>query len=137
MMKFSKRDSKKMIKEMARLYGLSVSEVREQIQDKIIAVMDSDDPDQQAEFKRITYITTALGYSSCTQELISEHLELACKEAERTDREFDILKDYPEYFKDENVYEQIDEWIEDFISQAPPAKRDEIRQLIKENTEII
>lgn len=32
-----------MIKEMARLYGLSVSEVREQIQDKIIAVMDSDD----------------------------------------------------------------------------------------------
>lgn len=53
MMKFSKRDSKKMIKEMARLYGLSVSEVREQIQDKITAVMDSDDPDQQAEFKRM------------------------------------------------------------------------------------
>ena len=53
MMKFSKRDSKKMIKEMARLYGLSVSEVREQIQDKIIAIMDSDDPDQQAEFKRM------------------------------------------------------------------------------------
>ena len=50
MMKFSKRDSRKMIKEMARLHGLSVSEVREQIQDKIIAVMDSDDPDQQAEF---------------------------------------------------------------------------------------
>ena len=40
----------------------------------------------QADFERITYITTALGYSSCTQELISEHLELACKEAERTDR---------------------------------------------------
>ena len=38
---------------MARLYGLSVSEVREQIQDKIIAIMDSDDPDQQAEFKRM------------------------------------------------------------------------------------
>lgn len=53
MMKFSKRDSRKMIKEMARLHGLSVSEVREQIQDKIIAVMDSDDPDQQAEFKRM------------------------------------------------------------------------------------
>ena len=53
MMKFSKRDSKKMIKEMARLHGLSVSEVREQIQDKIIAVMNSDDPDQQAEFRRM------------------------------------------------------------------------------------
>ena len=36
MMKFSKRDSRKMIKEMARLHGLSVSEVREQIQGKII-----------------------------------------------------------------------------------------------------
>ena len=44
---------------------------------------------------------------------------------------------FMQYFKDENVYAQIDEWIEDFISQAPPAKRDEIRQLIKENTEII
>ena len=53
MMKFSKRDSRKMIKEMARLHGLSVSEVREQIQDKIIAVMNSDDPDQQAEFRRM------------------------------------------------------------------------------------
>ena len=42
MMKFSKRDSRKMIKEMARLHGLSVSEVR-----------DSDDPDQQAEFRRM------------------------------------------------------------------------------------
>ena len=49
MMKFSKRDSRKMIKEMARLHGLSV----EQIQDKIIAVMNSDDPDQQAEFRRM------------------------------------------------------------------------------------
>ena len=53
MMKFSKRDSGKMIKEMARLHGLSVSEVREQIQGKIIDVMNSDDPEQQAEFKRL------------------------------------------------------------------------------------
>ena len=51
MMKCSKRDSKKMIKEMARLSGLSVSDVREQIQDKIIALMNSDDTEQQAEFK--------------------------------------------------------------------------------------
>ena len=53
MMKFSKRDSRKMIKEMARLHGISVSEVREQIQGKIIDVMNSDDPEQQAEFKRL------------------------------------------------------------------------------------
>ncbi|HDO8883809.1 TPA: hypothetical protein P5Q06_002195 [Clostridioides difficile] len=48
MMKFSKRDSRKMIKEMARLHGLSVSEVREQIQGKIIDAMNSDDLEQQA-----------------------------------------------------------------------------------------
>ena len=53
MMKFSKRDGRKMIKEMSRLHGLSVSEVREQIQGKIIDVMNSDDPEQQAEFKRL------------------------------------------------------------------------------------
>ena len=53
MMKFSKRDSRKMIKEMARLHGLSASEVREQIQGKIIAAMNSDDPEQQAQFKRL------------------------------------------------------------------------------------
>ena len=202
MMKFSKRDSKKMIKEMARLHGLSVSEVREQIQGKIIDAMNSDDPEQQAQFKRlfgnstptpeeficiasrqlnfndlgvaimgqaekqkevflsvcgqhdynlltgkeamtqtdferITYITMALGYTSYTQELIGEHLDLACNEAERADREFDILQDYPAYYDDENVYEQRDKWLADFISQVPPAKQDDIRQLIKENTEII
>ena len=53
MMKFSKRDSRKMIKEMARQQGLSVSEVREQIQGKIIDAMNGDDPEQQAEFKRM------------------------------------------------------------------------------------
>lgn len=53
MMKFSKRDSRKMIKEMARLHGLSVSEVREQIQEKIIDAMKSDNPEQQAEFNRL------------------------------------------------------------------------------------
>ena len=42
-----------MIKEMARLHRLSVSEVREHIQGKIIDAMNSDDPEQQAEFNRL------------------------------------------------------------------------------------
>ena len=91
----------------------------------------------QTDFERITYITMALGYNSYTQELIGEHLDLACKEAERADREFDILQDYPNYYDDEKVYEQTDKWLTDFISQAPQEKQDDIRQLIKENTEII
>ena len=48
-----------------------------------------------------------------------------------------MLQDYPAYYDDENVYEQRDKWLADFISQVPPAKQDDIRQLIKENTEII
>lgn len=69
--------------------------------------------------------------------MIGEHLDLACNEAYRADRKFDILQDYPAYYDDENVYEQRDKWLADFISQVPPAKQDNIRQLIKENTEII
>ncbi|MDV4616920.1 hypothetical protein NNF28_10100 [Enterococcus faecium] len=91
----------------------------------------------QTDFERITYITMALGYTSYTQELIGEHLDLACNEAERADREFDIIQDYPAYYDDENVWGQGNKWLADFISQAPPAKRDKIRQFIKENKEII
>ena len=53
MMKFNKRDSKKMLKEVARLRGLSVSQVRGQIQDAITEARNSNDPDQQAEFQRL------------------------------------------------------------------------------------
>ena len=91
----------------------------------------------QTDFERITYITMALGYTSYTQELIGEHLDLACNEAERADREFYILQEYPASYDDENVDEKRDQWRADFISQVPPAKQDDIRQLIKENTEII
>ena len=69
MMKFSKRDSRKMIKEMARLHGLSVSEVREQIQGKIIDVMNSDDPEQQAEFKRL-FGNSTRGIYLCYQQAV-------------------------------------------------------------------
>lgn len=89
------------------------------------------------DFERITYITMAMGYATYTQELIGEHLDLACYEAERADREFDILQDYPAYYEDEQFYEQREKWLADFISQVPSAKQDDIRQLIKENTEII
>lgn len=46
----------------------------------------------QTDFERITYITMVLGYTTYTQELISEHLDLACNEAERTDRKLIFFK---------------------------------------------
>ena len=91
----------------------------------------------QTDLERITYITMALGYTSYTQELIGKHLDLACNEAERAERECAILQNYPAYYDNKNGKKQRDKWLAALISKTPPAKRDEIRQLIKENTEII
>ena len=48
----------------------------------------------QEDFERITYITNTLGYSAYTQLLIRKYLDLACTEADRMDREINILADY-------------------------------------------
>lgn len=91
----------------------------------------------QADFERITYITASLGYMAYTQLLIGRYLDFACTEAEQFDREIDILKDYPEYYEDEQINEQSDEWLEDFLRQIPQEKQGYYRQLIKENTQEI
>lgn len=52
MIKFSKRDSKKMLKEVARLHGVSVAEVREQMQIAIDEARNNPDPEKQAEFQK-------------------------------------------------------------------------------------
>lgn len=51
MMKFSKRDSRKMFKEVSRIHGISVSEVREQMQVAIDEAMNNPDLEKQAEFQ--------------------------------------------------------------------------------------
>lgn len=51
MLHFSKRDSKKMIKEVARLRGISVSELHEQMKTAIEEARNN--PDKQAEFQRL------------------------------------------------------------------------------------
>lgn len=91
----------------------------------------------QEDFERITYITNTLGYSAYTQLLIRKYLDLACTEADRMDREINILADYPDYYDDEQMIEKAEKWLSDFISQVPPEKQDYFRQLIKENTEIV
>lgn len=50
MIKFGKRNSKKMLKEVARLHGVSVAEVREQMQISIDEARNNPDPEKQAEF---------------------------------------------------------------------------------------
>lgn len=53
MMKFSKRDSRKMFKEVARIHGISVSEVKEQMQVAIDEARNNPDPEKQAEFQQL------------------------------------------------------------------------------------
>lgn len=51
MLRFSKRDSKKMIKEVARLRGISVSELQAQMKTAIEEARSN--PNKQAEFQRL------------------------------------------------------------------------------------
>jgi hypothetical protein len=53
MMKFNKRDSRKMFKEVARIHGISVSEVKKQMQVAIDEARNNPDPEKQAEFQRL------------------------------------------------------------------------------------
>lgn len=53
LLKFSKRDSKRLFKEVARLHGVSVAEVREQMEFAIESARNNPDPQKQAEFQKL------------------------------------------------------------------------------------
>ncbi|WP_317115975.1 sporulation initiation factor Spo0A C-terminal domain-containing protein [Clostridium neonatale] len=53
MFKFSKRDSKKLFKEIAHLHGVSISEVRKEMELVIESARNSPDPQKQAEFQKL------------------------------------------------------------------------------------
>lgn len=53
MVRYTKRDSKKVLKQVARLRGISVSEVREELEIAIEEARNNPDPDAQAEFHRL------------------------------------------------------------------------------------
>lgn len=50
---FRKKDSKELIKQVAKLHGCSVSEIRKEIQFAIEEARNDNDPDKQAEFQRL------------------------------------------------------------------------------------
>ena len=52
MLRFRKKDSKELIKRMAKTNGCSVSEIRREMQYAIDEARNSDDPNKQAEFQR-------------------------------------------------------------------------------------
>ena len=51
MIGFKKRDTKDLLKTIARTHGISVAEVREEMQATIDEARNSPDPEKQAEFK--------------------------------------------------------------------------------------
>ena len=53
MLRFRKKDSKELIKRMAKTNGCSVSEIRREMQYAIDEARNSDDPNKQAEFQRL------------------------------------------------------------------------------------
>ena len=52
MIGFKKRDTKDLFKVIARQHGISVKEVREQMQKTIDEARSNPDPEKQAEFKK-------------------------------------------------------------------------------------
>lgn len=54
MVRYTKRDSRKILKQVARLRGISVSEVREELEIAIEEARNNPDPDAQAEFHRLS-----------------------------------------------------------------------------------
>lgn len=53
MIGFKKRDTKDLLKTVARAYGLSVAEVRVEMQTRIDEAQHNPDPEKQAELKNI------------------------------------------------------------------------------------
>lgn len=88
---------------------------------------------KKEDFERITYLTMALGFIPYTQLLYNEHIDWANELSEQEERELDILKEYPTYFDDEEVYKKYDKWIEDFCNQIPEEKQSYYRKIINEN----
>lgn len=65
--------------------------------------------------------------------MIARYLDFALHEEEQFDRELEIIKEYPNYYEDEEIDEKQNQWVEDFLNQIPPNKQVHYRQLIEQN----
>ena len=90
----------------------------------------------QKDYVRITYLVNALGYAQYLQLLIGRYMDMALIEEEHEEREHEIYLEYPEYYEDEGIFEEMEQWIDDFIKTVPEEKRAYYVQLIEDNSEI-
>lgn len=59
--------------------------------------------------------------------------DIAEQEEQHQEREHEIYLKYLEYYEDESIYEQEEQWVKDFLDQMPKEKRDYFEQLLAEN----
>lgn len=90
-------------------------------------------PMTQKDYVRITYLVNALGYTQYLQALIGRYMDMAILEEEHEEREQEIYLEYPEYYEDEGIFDEMEQWIEDFLKIVPEDKRMFFIRLIDDN----
>lgn len=94
-------------------------------------------PMTQKDYERITYLVNALGYTKYFQLLIERYMDMAILEEEHEERELEIYLEYPEYYEDEGIFDEMEQWVEDFLNGVPENKRAYFSRLIKGDNEYI
>ena len=87
------------------------------------------------EFERLTYITMALDYMEYTLALHKQYMNFTIKLTEQIDRENELLAEYPAYYKDEQLSERYQKWIDDFYNGIPVDKHKYYQAKLKPQTE--
>ncbi len=75
------------------------------------------------DLERFLFITRRLELFDYEFYLSEKYYELFKKIVEVVDRQFDILSEYPEYIRDEGIFELQEGWLADFYEQLPPRKK--------------
>ena len=85
------------------------------------------------DFERITYLTMILNLTNYTIALQEQYLDFTNMLSERLDREHEILKEYPAYYRDEQIDKTYQKWIDDFLNQLPDEKQNHYREQLQNN----
>ena len=79
------------------------------------------------ELERFLFIVRKLELYDYEFYLSEKYYELFKRIVEQVDRQFDILSDYPEYIRDEEIFERQESWLMNFYEQLPPRKKKKYR----------
>lgn len=75
------------------------------------------------DLERLLFIVRRLELFDYEFYLSEKYYDLFKLVVEQVDRQFDILSDYPEYIRDEEIFELQERWLADFYSQMPARKK--------------